>query len=112
MTFIPVKPARNKGARKLELAGSFTFPASPLPWSLTASAKTQRIGPVVVDTDGDLTPDTVLSGTSNFSPGQTPGRFKAIRPSCSCCPEESCHAEDGERHCNFLPMCPGTNSCC
>ncbi|HEY9422813.1 MAG TPA: hypothetical protein VIW92_15480, partial [Thermoanaerobaculia bacterium] len=33
MTFIPVKPARNKGARKLELKGSITFPASPIPWS-------------------------------------------------------------------------------
>jgi hypothetical protein len=47
MTFIPVKPARNKDRRKLELTGSFTFPAIPLPW-FTANAKAKRIGAVVV----------------------------------------------------------------
>ena len=44
MTFIPVKPARTKAARKLELTGSFTFPASPVPWSFTTGAMTKRIG--------------------------------------------------------------------
>jgi hypothetical protein len=111
MTFIPVKPARNKGARKLELTESFTFPASPLPWSLTAGATAKRIGPVVVDTDGDLIPDALLPGTSNFSPGQSPSRF-TNKGSCSCCPEELCHADSGQEHCNYLPMCPGMNSCC
>ncbi|HSG38993.1 MAG TPA: hypothetical protein VLE27_05100, partial [Thermoanaerobaculia bacterium] len=47
MTFIPVKPARNKGARKLELRANFNFPATPLPWSLTADA-VKRSGTVVV----------------------------------------------------------------
>jgi hypothetical protein len=111
MRFIPVKPARNKSARKLELAESFTFPASSLPWSLAAGAATKRISPVVVDTDGDLLPDALLPGTSNFSPGQSPGRFMT-KGSCSCCPEELCHADSGQEHCAYVPMCPGMNSCC
>jgi len=110
MRFIPVKPARNKSARKLELAESFTFPANSLPWSL-AGAVAKRIGPVVVDTDGDLIPDALLPGTSNFSPGQSPGRF-TNKGSCSCCPEELCHADSGQEHCAYVPMCPGMNSCC
>jgi hypothetical protein len=110
VTFIPVKPSRNKAARKLELNSSFTFPATPQPWSLTASAKRTR--PVAVDTDGDLTPDALLPGTSNFLPDQSPDLLKVNNKEyCSCCPAEVCHADDGEEHC-FVPMCPNTFSCC
>jgi hypothetical protein len=112
MTFIPVKPARNHGTRKLELARSVTFPASPLPWSFAAGATAKRIGSVVVDTDGDLNPDTLLPGSSNFSPGQSPDRPWMNKGTCSCCPGELCHADDGEMHCTTVPMCPGTQSCC
>jgi hypothetical protein len=113
MTFIPVRKPAQKGARKLELTGSFTFPASPLPWSLATGAATKRIGPVVVDTDGDLIPDALLPATTNFSPGQTPGRFMN-KAACSCCPEQTCHVDPstGKVHCSSLPMCPGMNSCC
>jgi hypothetical protein len=107
MTFIPVKPPRNKGTRKLELTGSFTFPAIPLPWFIVG-AKAKRLGPVVVDTNGDLTPDALLPGTSNFSPGRPlKGGY------CSCCPSDLCHPDEpgGKEHCN-LPICPGTNNCC
>ena len=74
LTFIPVKPGRNKAARKLALDGSFTFPASPIPWSVAGGAMAKRTGSVTVDTDGDLIPDTPLPGTSNFSPGSLPDR--------------------------------------
>jgi hypothetical protein len=112
MTFIPVKkPARNKDARKLELTESFTFPASSLPWSLVTSAMTKSIGPVFVDTDGDLTPDALLPGIANFSAGQPPSSSKLGGGSCSCCPQEVCHSDSGQEHC-FIPMCPGTFSCC
>ncbi len=114
MTFIPVKkPVRNKGVRNLELTGSFTFPASPLPWSLTAGAMTKAIGPVVVDTDGDLIPDALLPGTTSFSPGQPPGRFMN-KGACSCCPADACHTDPGtgKEHCTHIPMCPRTSSCC
>jgi hypothetical protein len=107
MTFIPVKPARNKDRRKLELTGSFTFPAIPLPW-FTTNATAKRIGSVVVDTNGDLIPDALLPGTSNFSPG-TPTKAGY----CSCCPSELCHPDEAgtKEHCN-LPVCPGTFNCC
>ena len=107
MTFIPVKPARNKGTRKLELTGSFTFPAIPLPW-FTTNAAAKRIGSVVVDTNGDLIPDALLPGTSNFSPGTpTKGEY------CSCCPSDLCHPDEAgtKEHCN-VPICPGTFNCC
>lgn len=72
ITFIPVKPARNKSLRKLELTQSFVFPAAPLPWRLTDGARAKRIGSAFVDTNGDLTPDTLLPGASSFSPGVSP----------------------------------------
>src|SRR5262249_517295 len=114
LTFIPVKPPRNKGTRKLELTQSITFPATPMPWSLAEIVPTKQTSAVTVDTNGDLIPDTLLPGTSNFAGGQTPGRsrVKSTTPSCSCCPDEYCHADAGQEHCNFLPMCPGTFSCC
>ena len=117
MTFIPVKPARNKGGRKLELTGSFTFPASPLPWSLTAGATSKGIGAAVVDTDGDLIPDALLPGTSNFLPGQSPDRATTNKASCHCCPQElppTCHLDPstGKNHCTYPPMCPHTPNCC
>jgi hypothetical protein len=114
LTFIPVKPPRNKDARRLELTQSITFPATPLPWSLTEIMPAKRTAPVAVDTNGDLIPDTPLPGPSNFAAGQSPGRSRAksLTPSCSCCPEQYCHADAGQEHCNFLPMCPGVPSCC
>jgi hypothetical protein len=111
MTFVPVKRAR-KGASKLELAGSVTFAANPLPWSLSPGALAKRIGPVVVDTNGDLTPDTLLPGTSNFSPGQSPDHPAMNKGYCSCCPGELCHESSGEMHCTMVTMCPNTPSCC
>jgi hypothetical protein len=111
MTFIPVKPARNKGARKLELPGSVTFPGIPVPWSLTPGVAKSGAA-VIVDTNGDLIPDALLPGTSNFLAGQSPGDSKSIRPTCRCCPQELCHADDGEQHCTTIPMCPNMESCC
>jgi hypothetical protein len=114
LTFIPVKPPRNKDTRKLELTQILTFPDTPLPWSLAEIVPAKRTGTVTVDTDGDLIPDAPLPSPSNFAAGQSPGRSRAksLSPSCSCCPEQYCHANDGQQHCNFLPMCPNTSSCC
>ena len=117
VTFIPVKPARNKAARKLELAADFTFPANPLPWSFPAGAQTKRIGSVTVDTNGDLIPDTLLRGTSNFLPGSAPDRFmsKLYYGECPdpCSMEPSCHTDPstGKIHCTtptWPPNCPRT----
>jgi hypothetical protein len=100
MTFIPVKPER-KSARKLEITDRVIFPAKSLPWSLVASATSQRTRPVTVDTDGDLIPDAPLPGPSSFLAGQL---------SCNCCPPEQCHANEGHQHCFYPPPCG--MSCC
>ena len=105
LSFIPVKPSRGKAVRKLELTGDFTFPASPIPWSLTGGANTKRLGSVLVDTNGDLAPDTVLFGSSNFWPGWAPdGRMEKYVPSgglCQLCEPQSCHTdpETQKEHC-------------
>jgi hypothetical protein len=102
LTFIPVKPAREKGGRKLELTGSFTFPASPIPWSTTGGARTKRLGgSVLVDTNGDLTPDTVLFGSSNFWPGWSPNGVQVQTKGCGLCEPYSCHTDPntGKEHC-------------
>lgn len=101
MTFIPVKPARNKSARKLELKASITFPASLIPWSFREGAVEKRIGRAVVDTNGDLAPDTPLPGTSNFSPGKSPDLTKALIGDGSCACRETCHAAEGHEHCYY-----------
>jgi hypothetical protein len=109
MTFIPVKPAPHQRARKLELPGSVTFPAAPLPWSLVPGAA--KAAAVLVDTNGDQTPDTRLPGTSNFLAGQAPNSSQATTgTACSCCPEETCHYQEGHLHCTYLPRCQ--ISCC
>jgi hypothetical protein len=99
LTFIPVKPNRDKGARKLELTSSVTFPASPIPWSTTGGAATKRVGTVLVDTNGDLTPDTLLFGSTGFWPGWKPGHQKYASKSSTLCEPYSCHDESGEQHC-------------
>jgi hypothetical protein len=108
LTFIPVKPAVGKGARKLELNGSFTFPAISIPWRLADGARSQDA--VVVDTNGDLTPDTRLPGTSNFAPGLSPAKIQLG----SCCSEYVCHTDGtGKMHCSWTipPGCSFAQLC-
>jgi hypothetical protein len=97
ISFIPVKPG--KSARRLELTQSFTFPASPLPWSTTGGAATKSIGNVLIDTKGTLKPDTLVSGSSNFWPGWTPGVTLQTK-GCMMCEPQSCHDPGtGKLHC-------------
>lgn len=97
LTFIPVKPAQGQNARKLKLAGSFTFPATLIPWSLTNGAGSSA--PVFVDTNGDLVPDLQLPSPSNFSPGRSVRSL--TNKTVYCCPEYVCHSADGHQHCSF-----------
>ncbi len=97
MTFIPVKP--QKSARKLELTGSFTFPASPIPWSTTGGLSSKRLSSVLVDTNGDLKPDAVLTGSSNFWPGWSPNGLDSMAKGCTTCEPYSCHEDSGKQHC-------------
>jgi hypothetical protein len=99
LTFIPVKPPHGRRAQKLEITTSFTFPASPIPWSTTGRPNAKR-GPVLVDTDGDLVPETTLFSNTGFAPGWTPGRVVKAG-SCSLCEEGTCHTDPAtlKEHC-------------
>lgn len=113
LTFIPVQaPAR--GSKNLEIRQRFTFPAALQPWSFAQGVKAKRSGAVLVDTDGNLTPDALLPGTSNFLAGQPPGLATAILGGCTCCPwpQEHLDPTTGHQHQTTLPMCPGTHNCC
>ncbi len=98
MTFVPVKKTRSlpqAGASR----GSFTFPATPIPWSYEGGPGAKRIvEAVVVDTNGDLVPETRLSGTTNFAPGWS---LKVVTaPYCVMCEPPSCHEDStGKQHC-------------
>jgi hypothetical protein len=108
VTFVPVKPARTKAARKLELAADFTFPATSLPWRFQAGAADKRIASVMVDTNGDQVPDTRLPGASNFSPGSSPDRLSKYWGECpDPCAGPSCHWDPGtgKEHCTY-PVWP------
>jgi hypothetical protein len=110
ITFVPVKPARNKSTRKLEIPASITFPSSPIPWSFKEGGLEKRIGPVVVDTNGDQAPDTLLPGTSNFSPGRSPGLLRTTKGwdwGCPTCAQLTCHAAEGHEHCYIEPTPAG-----
>ena len=104
LSFIPVKPPRNKSSRKLELTGSITFPGRPLPWSLTRAAGSKQIATVLVDTNGDLTPDTLFFGSSNFWPGFRSRTGAAPKEGpCDYCPV--CHYYADDVHCTQVWTC-------
>jgi len=106
MTFIPVKPSRSKSPRKLELTEHVTFPGKPISWSLTGGPSTKLIGSFVVDTNGDLTPDTLLFGTSSFWTGERPRTSTAPAQSgeCQVC-STTCHGATEEGHCVDVVAC-------
>ena len=107
LSFIPVKSPRNKISRKLELMESITFPGRPLPWSFTGGPSTKQIRSAVVDTNGDLTPDTLLFGTSNFWPGQKPRASTSLVEAGECQMCTVCHYTGTEDwHCVEVETCP------
>lgn len=109
ITFIPVKPGRNRSALKFEIPGRFTFPATRQPWSLKP-AKVKNVAALAVDTNGDLVADTPLPGTSNFLAGQSPD-YPTTGAMCSCCPMANCHEDPNKgQHCNEVEQCG--ESCC
>jgi hypothetical protein len=93
MVFTPVN---NPSARPLELRRSIKFLPKPnATW--TSKPRTGLVtheGIVKVDTDGDGTPDSFISGTSNFSAAGKPGVSKAINGDCHCA-----NLECSEMHC-------------
>lgn len=114
VTFVPVKPAKGRSPRKLELTGSFTFPAAPIPWSFRGGESTRQVESAVVDTNGDLAPDTLLRGTPNFWPGWSPDGLKQkVGAYCVQCQPESCHTDPstGKTHCSGPVYACGEEIC-
>jgi hypothetical protein len=66
-------------AEQLEFSDPVHFPPNPLNrWSYRRFAPTAKaVGPLMVDTDWDGSPDTFFSGSSNFAPGWS---GKALEP--------------------------------
>jgi hypothetical protein len=97
LTFVPV---RGTNPRKLQLRGSVTFPGKPIPWAFADSTALKPLGSAVVDTNGDLRPDTRLPGTSNFMAGVPPKGPQSSNKAAGCyC---TCHEANGEQHCTMV----------
>lgn len=96
LTFVP---EQGTNSRKLELKGSVAFPGKPIPWTFPDGKVFKQMGSALVDTNGDLRPDTRLPGTSNFTAGVPPKGLRSINAAlesgCYC----TCHEADGEQHC-------------
>lgn len=98
-------------AQSLELTGNFTFPAVTLPWSFAGGPGAKQVGPVVVDTNGDLVAETLLPGTSNFAPGWQPDGSTQANYGCFVCEPETCHPYQGKTHCNGPILACGNEVC-
>lgn len=105
LTFIPVKSVKTKNPRKLELKASVFFPGNPLPWSFKNTAGVKSTSSVTVDTNGDLSPDTRLPGTSNFSAGMPPDLITEPGTIGACACPQPCHTQSGEEHCYWPSNC-------
>lgn len=104
LSFVPV---RGTNPRKLQLKGSVTFPGKPIPWTFPDGKVLKPLGSAVVDTNGDLRPDTRLPGTSNFMAGYLPEGLRSNKAGgCGVC---TCHADGGEQHCTAGWQCPEVN---
>lgn len=102
LTFVPV---RGTSSRQLELKGNVRFPGKPIPWTFPDGKVLKPLDSAVVDTNGDLRPDTRLPGTSNFMAGYSPQSLQLTKAGCYC----TCHSNDGEQHCTAGWQCPEVN---
>lgn len=99
---ISFTPVGRPTAEPLEIRKSIRFPALPkMRWSsLPAQSVNKLQGFLLVDTDGDRSPDTYLPGTSNFGVGEaSPNRRKTCRVIQPYYVWEECHDGDGCTHC-------------
>lgn len=104
LAFVPV---RGTSSRKLEIKGSVAFPGKSIPWAFPDGKVLKQTGSAVVDTNGDLRPDTRLPGTSNFTAGLPPKALRSINAQlgegdCYC----TCHDAGGEQHCTTVSSSP------
>lgn len=85
----------------LEVAVPVRFPAKPIPWQGKVDAS-RSAGSVLVDTNGDRSPDTYLPGTSNFVAGKTSRPALSRKPGLAVgalTREGNCHTSGSQVHC-------------
>jgi hypothetical protein len=95
-------PVEHPTVEPLEIRKSIRFPTLPnLRWSSLPAQNVNKLqGFLLVDTDGDRSPDTYLPGTSNFGVGEaSPKRTKTCRVIQPYYSWEECHDGDGCVHC-------------
>lgn len=107
ITFIPVEPSRGEKARNLVLVRSLTFPAVPISWHYANLSPAQQRSSVVVDTNGDQIPDSLIFSSPNFVPaGSTKSFSTKLQEGCVTCPGyEICHENPDDTHCSVLVKC-------
>jgi hypothetical protein len=99
---ISFTPVGQPATEPLEVRQQVRFP--PLPnqrWTrLEPQNAKAAAGFLLVDTDGDRTPDTYLPGTSNFGVGRTRATKLQTIEDCALSIEPvDCHVHDGGTHC-------------
>ena len=109
MTFIPVERGQGEKARRLELLGNFTFPATPISWHYGKGSSAQERSSLSVDTNGDQIPDSLIFSTPNFVPaGSTKSFLPGLPYGCVSCPgETTCHPDTAtqKQHCTTRIAC-------
>ncbi len=108
MTFTPVGRI---GGETLEIAVPVRFAATPnVPWRSRVIAP-EPAGFVLVDTDGDRSPDTYLPGKSNFVAGKPSRPVMSRKPGLAVNNgyQQYCHSGDGHEHCYWV--CEGRFCC-
>jgi hypothetical protein len=93
MAFVPVQ---GTSPRKLVLKGRVEFPPVTIPWRFPDGKVLKPLESAVVDTNGDLRPDTRVPGNSNFMAGYPPGIRSINAAGCYCV----CHRDEGKYHCS------------
>lgn len=85
LSFTRVKPSGERGARSLDIFWSSTMEGTH-PWAFERGDGLKRYqGYVVVDTDGDFSPDTYVPGPSNFAGGWRADGTKEVQQIVSTC---------------------------
>lgn len=111
LTFIPVRQSKGQAnTRPLELVGRFDLNGGATPWSFSGPRQAKRAAAVMVDTNGDLTPDTTLPGTSNFAAGWSPNSSRRkLETECPCVEGLVCHIDPSslKEHCTWPDLPPG-----
>ncbi len=101
-TKVSFTPLGRVSPEVLEVAVPVRFPAMPISWRDKSNAS-RSVGSVLVDTNGDRSPDTYLPGTSNFLAGRVSRPVFTRRPGLivGTMPTDPCHRTSTQTHCVY-----------